>query len=619
MCGIAGIIASKNPEGSYHTLAEMLNRIRSRGPDNTGIWQENNVFLGHVRLSILDLSAAGHQPMISGSGRYVMSYNGEIYNQDDIKRLLPKDLIFKGHSDTETILHAIDHLGLQKTVRLMVGMFALAVYDRKTRKLSLVRDPIGIKPLYYGYVDKDLVFSSQIKAFTSHPLFKKDICPIAQGLYFKYNYVPTPYAIYKNCYKQKPGTILTFEEGRLVDEDVYWRLSDAYLRGMAAPFPTFEEACAFLERVLDTAIKRQLMADVPVGVFLSGGIDSSLIAALASKNGEKIQTFSIGFEEGQYNEAHHAKKVAEYLGTIHTEEYLPTEKAIPMLGHVPEYCDEPLGDASQIPTLLVSQLAKKHVSVVLSGDGGDELFYGYSRYKDLQKIRILQKFLPRSVQPCIQKLVSLLYKTPGVNNGKAFKLYMAQRALLSKDIEKQYDDLFDFWPEFIRDDPLPRLAPPKLPGMGDEEYMSYHDAHLYLPDNILTKVDRCSMHLSLESRVPFLDHPVVEATCRIPFSFKCQKYELKSVLKNILSRYVPKSLTDRPKQGFALPIDLWIRNPLKDWAMSLLDDFKKEGHPNVQVVEKRMAEHMTGKVNWQYSLWNILMWQQWKNYYKAEK
>jgi asparagine synthase (glutamine-hydrolysing) len=327
MCGIAGIIVCDKSQDSYQTLTRMLERIRSRGPDNSGIWQENNVFLGHVRLSILDLSPAGNQPMVSASGRYVVSYNGEIYNQDAIKQLLPNDIIFKGHSDTETILHAVDYLGIQKTIRLMVGMFALAIYDRKTKKLYLVRDPMGIKPLYYGYIGRDLVFASQLKAFTSHPSFKKDICPVAQGLYFKYNYVPTPYAIYKNCYKQKPGSILTFQDGKCIDEEIYWSLPQAYHRGATKPFLTFEEASASIEEELTNAIKAQLIADVPVGIFLSGGIDSSLISALACKNGQKIQTFSIGFEEAQYNEAHHAKKISQYLGTAHTEEYLSIENS----------------------------------------------------------------------------------------------------------------------------------------------------------------------------------------------------------------------------------------------------------------------------------------------------
>lgn len=605
MCGIAGFF-SKQVTDVHQTMERMLLRTQSRGPDDRGIWSEQGVTLGHMRLSILDLSPAGHQPMISPSGRYVMTYNGEVYNHLNLRKMLPSDTQYKGHSDTETLLHFMDHFGLDWTLQHIVGMFAWAIFDRNTQQLQLVRDPIGIKPLYYGFVGTDLLFASQIKAFSPYPGFERNISQEALNLYWKYNYIPAPYAIYEHCHKQKPGTVLTFEEGKLVNERVYWSLEKAYNKGNQNPVTSLHEACEQTEDTIKTAVKRQLVADVPVGVFLSGGVDSSLIAGMAARAASGIKTFSIGFHEERYNEAVYAAKVARHLGTDHTEEYMSIETTLNIIPNIPEIADEPFGDASQLPTLLLCQLAKKHVKVVLSGDGGDELFGGYQRYADLQKFRAIQKYIPSFLSPLAGCALEKMSRRKILSDQWNFKFHMAARSMRHADIESQYDGLFQFWPS------AGGVQPKKPHNMSDVDYMTYHDMHMYLPDDILMKVDRCSMHVSLEARVPFLDQPMLEQSLRIPSHFKVGERGLKTVLKKILDRHVPQHLTERSKQGFSLPIDEWLRGPLKAWAMDLWEQVMKDVPVNRALLERRMDEHQKGICNWQYSIWNMLMWQQWR-------
>jgi asparagine synthase (glutamine-hydrolysing) len=597
MCGIAGYFSE------IKIIDEMLATIRMRGPDHVGVWQENRVTLGHARLSILDLSERGHQPMLSPSGRYVIVYNGEIYNYKELQLLT--DYQGTAQSDTEILLATIDRLGLSDTLPHLVGMFAFALYDRVDQTISLVRDPIGIKPLYYYCQQGSLFFASQIKALMILPNQMHEICSTALSLYFKYNFVPSPYSILKNVFKLPAGTIATYKNGQLVAQKKYWSLQNAVQTPLSW---TFEQACDELENILFRSVERQLVADVPVGLFLSGGIDSSLLTALAVRTGKKVATFSIGFHETKYNEAPFARAIATHLGTNHTEEYLAIDQAIQLIDKIPLYCDEPLGDASQIPTWLVSQLAKRHVKVALSGDGGDELFLGYSRYRDLSTLRRMQHI------PCISHVMRFFGRSKKLSDQMRFKCYMATEALLHKDIVCQYDKLFNLSPDLLSEQ-LPQLAPARPSGLSALEYMGYHDLCLYLPDNLLVKIDRCSMDNSLETRVPFLDHPVVEAALKVPQKFKMKGIAQKILLKAILSKYLPTPLFDRPKQGFALPIDLWLRGHLKDWAYSLIEDARQDAYLNISVIERRMDEHTQGKINWQYSLWNFCMWQLWKNHY----
>jgi asparagine synthase (glutamine-hydrolysing) len=611
MCGIVGISSAVPGQDLRPVVQKMMDSIVHRGPDGQGIWRDDQVTLGHLRLAIRDLSPQGAQPMVSPCQRYVMVYNGEIYNVEALKKLLPPDLSFRGHSDTEVILAAITYLGIEVTLSALRGMFAIALYDCQDKLLHLIRDPMGIKPLYYGFSQDHLIFASQVTAFHQVPFFDPQIEDKALSLYLKYNYIPAPYSIYKACYKQQPGTILTFSGKNLLKTTAYWSLGSSFQEGKAHPIATFEEACDLVEQALQESVHHQLVADVPVGVFLSGGIDSSLISYFAQQKLGNLKTFSIGFEEKAFDEAPFAKQVAKALGTTHYEHYLNLSEILEILPKIPEFCDEPFGDASQVPTFLVSQLAKKEVSVALSGDGGDELFFGYGRYRDSQRLRRAQKYLGR-LPLCLARVASTL---PFVKNDLAYKVFISKRLLLHSEIDRQYDALFNFWPELTSKSMSndPSVAPVLLPHMGDLEYMAYHDSLFYLPDDILVKTDRCSMIHSLETRVPFLDHPFVNLAHRIPMTFKYKARNLKSILKTILKKHIPPALVDRPKKGFALPVDQLLRSSLKDWAFSLMDDLKRDGLLDYTIVQRYMDRHQKLTLNYQYSLWNILMWQQWKN------
>lgn len=641
MCGIAGFI-THNPQAPVdrETLRRMTSSLAHRGPDADGHWVDDaaGVALGHRRLSIVDLSPTGHQPMVSASERYVITFNGEIYNFTDLRREL--DGPFRGHSDTEVILAAVEAWGLEAAVRRFVGMFAFALWDRHERTLHLVRDRMGEKPLYYGRMGDTFMFASELKALRAHPRFIGEVDRNSMALQLRHNYIGSPYSIYQGVFKLPPGTILTLRPDTLdapVAPVAYWSMREAAEQGLRARLELSEgEAVDALESLLKDAIGRQMMADVPLGAFLSGGIDSSTVVALMqAQSSRPIKTFTIGFHEAGYNEAVHAKAVAQHLGTDHTELYVTHEDALAVIPRLPSLYDEPFSDSSQIPTFLVAQLARQHVTVSLSGDGGDELFAGYNRYFWAREIwRRLNRLPPaarRAAADAIRTLPAdtwnrllggvarslpgkLRLQTPGD------KLYKLADVLAVPSPEAMYRRLVSHWqaPEQLvlgASEPDTGLTDRSrwadLPDF--TERMMYLDAISYLPGDILTKVDRASMGVSLESRVPFLDHRVVEFAWRVPLDLKVRGAEGKWLLRQVLYRHVPRELVERPKVGFGVPIDQWLRGPLREWAEELLTErrLRDEGYFHPAPIRLKWEEHLSGKRNWQYDLWDVLMFQAW--------
>ena len=629
------------------TIADLTDAMNAalahRGPDDAGLWYdaEAGVGLGHRRLSIVDLSPLGHQPMASESGRYYITYNGEVYNFRELrKELKPLGCTFRGHSDTEVLLAAIEQWGLEHAVKRFVGMFAFALWDRNERVLYLVRDRLGIKPLYYGWLGKAFVFGSELKAFKAHPAFRGEIDRNALALMMRHNYIPAPYSIYKGIYKLLPGHILTLNSADTGSAPVptpYWTARDVAEDGAANPFVGSEtEAVEHLDILLRGAIKLRMVADVPLGAFLSGGMDSSTVVALMQAQcGQPVKTFSIGFYEQGYNEAKYAKAVAAHLGTDHTELYVTPEQAMAVIPKLPTLYDEPFSDSSQIPTFLVSELACRHVAVSLSGDGGDELFCGYKRYetgRDLWgKIGWMpplgRQALARSLSAVPAKVLdggfgwlAPVLRRYGRAGAVGDKLHKLAEILAVESPETMYYRLVSHWknpagvvigaaepPTVLTD--CDRWA--NLPDF--TQRMMYLDLVSYLPDDILVKVDRASMGVSLEARVPLLDHRVVEFAWKIPLSMKIRNGQGKWLLRQVLYKYVPKELIERSKMGFGIPIDRWLRGPLRDWAESLLDEtrLRREGFFNPTPIRQKWNEHLSGKRNWQYYLWDVLMFQAW--------
>ncbi|MEH8200902.1 asparagine synthase (glutamine-hydrolyzing) [Aeromonas veronii] len=644
MCGLAGFYTNKELIDDVKSILDVMGAaIINRGPDSSGTWynSEDGIGFVHRRLAIVDLSEAGHQPMTSNTGRYILVYNGEIYNNGELRceleQIYPRE--WRGHSDTETLLAAIEQWGLKITLQKATGMFALALWDTQSKKLQLARDRFGEKPLYYGWLNDVFLFGSQLNALRCHPIFQPEINRDSITLLLRHNYIPAPYSIYKDVYKLLPGSILTLalETGKTVDIETYWSARDVMSRCSSnedtAPV---EEQLATLEKTLKKAVARQMVADVPLGAFLSGGVDSSLVVALMqAQSTVPIKTFSIGFDDPRFNEAEFAKSVAKHLGTEHTELYVTAEDALAVVPKLADIYDEPFSDSSQIPTYLVSQIARQHVTVSLSGDAGDELFCGYNRY--LLTARLWNKI--SSVPIPLRRILATILKVIPVKSWNGIskilpmkvqisnfgdKLHKAAAVLTCRDVEELYLGLVSHWqkPEEIvlgSKEPKTVLTDPERKAKFSDPIlqMMAQDTLSYLPDDILVKVDRAAMAVSLETRVPFLDHEVLEHAWRLPKKLKLNEGQSKWCLRQILYRYVPKNLIERPKMGFAVPLDSWLRGPLRAWAEDLLDETRllNEGFFNSSLVRKMWQEHLSGKRNWQYQLWDILMFQLWYQRY----
>jgi asparagine synthase (glutamine-hydrolysing) len=638
MCGIAGFFAPAASAGE-ETLAAcaraMAQTLFHRGPDDGGTFVDVTAGLGFGfrRLAIIDLSPAGHQPMRSADGRYAVVFNGEIYNFRALRAELEGlGHAFRGHSDTEVLLAAICQWGLPDSLRRFNGMFAFALWDTRERTLSLARDRLGEKPLYYGWSAGVFLFGSELKALRAHPSFQPAVDTGALGLYLRHNYVPSPHSIYRGISKLPPAHSLTISATRKdAPPTPYWSVGEAVTRGAADPFPGKSMgAQEELDALLRDAVKLRMEADVPLGAFLSGGIDSSVVVALMqTQSSRPIRTFSIGFHEEAYNEADHAKAVASYLGTEHTELYVRSQDALAIIPRLPSIYDEPFADSSQIPTLLVSELARKHVTVSLSGDGGDEIFGGYSRYEFAEKRWRALSLLPLGVRRAVAQTLRAevprswgrlagVLKWPGAARETRHRIAALLELSGREDV---YSRMMSYWdpgaePLISRETlSSTRLTEPHLtPTVPDfSEWMMYVDSEMYLPDDILAKVDRASMSVSLEARVPLLDHRVAEFAWRLPRAIRIGKPPGKQILRDVLSRYVPRALFERPKMGFGVPISAWLRGPLREWAENLLDErrLRDQGLLDVGSVRQRWTEHTKGAREWHYSLWGILMFEAW--------
>lgn len=639
MCGIAGFIqcGGGNQESLNAVLHSMTSRLAHRGPDADGYWLDSQcgVALGHRRLSVLDLSAAGAQPMQSSSRRFVITFNGEIYNFSDLREELEAlGHRFRGHSDTEVMLAGFDQWGVASTTERLNGMFAFAVWDKDTQVLILGRDRMGEKPLYFGWMNNCFLFASELKAISAHPRFEANVDTNAVAAYVRRNYIPGPLSIYRGISKLHPGTLVevTATWPGSTRTSKFWDLERVATEGMLNQAKADEsELVNSTEELLRDAIRRQMVADVPLGAFLSGGVDSSTIVSLMqAQSSRPVRTFTIGFNEREYDESSYARAVASHLGTDHTDLVLSPSDALRVIPDLPTIYDEPLGDPSQLPTVLVARLARSHVTVVLSGDGGDELFGGYVRYqaaldawKKLARVpysvrRIVAGAVPKAgLKKPSEWLASYLasrYGRRGTSRNQLEKIV----ALLGADTPLHlYESLTAMWlnadvvqsAQYEQQDTSPSIPQ----SAGFLEQMMFHDQCMYLPSDILQKVDRACMSVGLESRVPLLDYRMVEASWRVPSHLRVHASSSKWILREILRKYVPDHLIDRPKLGFSVPFGRWLRNELRDWAESLLDSshMRSEGFLNSKVVQETWREHVSGRQNWQHHLWNILSFQAW--------
>jgi asparagine synthase (glutamine-hydrolysing) len=609
-------------------MRRMVATLRHRGPDDEGIWIEAGIGLGHRRLSVIDLSPNGHQPMVSHDGRYVLTFNGEIYNHGALRSALESEGVrgWRGHSDTETFLEAIASWGLERALRESVGMFALGLWDRQARKLFLARDRFGEKPLYYGRAGRAFLFASELKAIRAHSDFAGTIDRDALRIFAARGYVPAPRSIFREISKLEPGTILTVDGGDATIER-YWSYRKVVESGLANPLPNEEAARRELESALIAAIQGQSVADVPVGVFLSGGIDSSTIAALWRKHSSReLRTYSMGFEESGFDEAPYARAVANHLGTVHIESYVTSAEARDVIPLLPAIYDEPFADPSQIPTWLMSRLARQDVTVALSGDGGDELFGGYSRYRTAENLWRKMQRVPASMRHAVGaalgKLPSGVWDRLAANRAPfpGARLQRTFHRLGGVDsLPELYRSFRDEWtgePSPVigaaSDDPTCELDLDVADG-SDVVRMMYCDTVSYLPGDILCKVDRAAMAHSLEVRIPFLDHRVADVVARIPIGMKVRNGTDKYILKQLLFSHVPSHLFARPKAGFSVPIGSWLKGPLRPWAEDLLsrDRLDREGFFSGAMIQKRWQDHLAGKRDAAHSLWPILMFQSW--------
>jgi asparagine synthase (glutamine-hydrolysing) len=645
MCGFAGFISSEYSYNSERILHQMSKTIIPRGPDDYGIWfdQDSKVGLAFRRLAILDLSSAGHQPMTSQSGRYVVAFNGEIYNHLELKHEINLQFgpqSWEGRSDTEILLFLIEKYGLHDTLKKCVGMFAIALWDRESNFLQIARDRFGEKPLYYGWSGSNFLFGSDLSSLKKFPSFQEVICPQALSLYLNYSYVPAPLSIYKDFFKVEPGQIITFKssEGITQTESVnwFWRLESELSNAKSDMYDSMEDGLTGLKAALQDSINLQMISDVPIGSFLSGGIDSSLITAMMQEqSAAPIKTFTIGFQNQNFDESPYAKSVAAFLGTDHTEVILSEKDALDVIPSIPDIYSEPFADSSQIPTYLVAKIAKSEVTVSLTGDGGDELFGGYNRYFWSQKIWRKVNWMPFAIRKSIGQLlvkspadlansIELLINKTSMDgrvtrlNDKVQKLasrlqFISSERSLYSSLCTEWNDTHDLLTPAYQSLNSSQLKLAPLEGLSAIENMMYWDLSSYLKEDILTKVDRAGMANSLETRAPFLDFRVAASAWKFKESFLISGYQGKMPLRKILETYIPKELFDRPKAGFGIPIGIWLRGPLHDWAASLLEESEiiKEGIFNYNTIHKLWHDHLNGNADNTVKLWNVLMFRAW--------
>lgn len=660
MCGIAGVVDhSASEEDLRIVAARMSSRLLHRGPDAGAVWSTEGAALSHRRLAIVDLSQAGAQPMLSPSGRFAIVFNGEIYNHIDLRRDLAAAgaaPVWKGHSDTETLLAAIVYWGLEEALRRCAGMFALALWDRLERRLSLARDRMGEKPLYWGWAGRALVFGSELKALRQHPDCSSDICPAALAQYLARGYVPAPYSIHPGLFKLEPGCMLQVtaeafpsaapahplrpgdSHGGLTIRR-YWSLNDVIEAGAAAPFLDDSDAIDATEATLTAAVGRQMIADVPLGAFLSGGIDSSLIVALMqTQSGRRVRTFTVGFEAPEYDEAPFANEVARYLGTDHTTLHVTDAEARASIPLLPDLYDEPFADSSQIPTHLVCRAARGDVTVALSGDAGDELFGGYNRYVLGPRIWHRMARVPKTLRGGMgavalalpEKIWDLAGRHYNARSGQGGVVAVgqkvhrvAERLRRVHSLDELHRDITALWPDPMHlmitsptapaigpfEDPLPECLIDNPAGR-----MMALDLQTYLPDDILCKVDRAAMGVGLETRVPFLDPAVIALSSHVPSHMKIRGGQGKWVLRQVLDRHVPRALIERPKTGFSIPLGAWLRGPLRPWAEDLLSPtlLARDGLLASAPIRSAWAEHQTGRIDRSAQLWIVLMLMAWR-------
>jgi asparagine synthase (glutamine-hydrolysing) len=640
MCGIAGATAARHAPIDRAVLERMTDALAHRGPDGDGLWiaDDGQVGLGHRRLSIIDLSSFGAQPMASATGRFVLSYNGEIYNYLALRKELAElGYPFVGHSDTEVIVAGCQHWGLEKTLSRLAGMFALALWDKQERTLSLARDRIGIKPLYYTIKDGALAFASELKPIVAWHGGLPEISLRGLSEFLRLGYVPSPLSIFENVHKLPPATVLSFRDGRISGPTPYWSVADTVARGFAHQRHDETEVLDELNARLREIVSQHMISDVPLGAFLSGGIDSSTVTALMQAgSNQPVKTFSIGFDDPAYNEAAHAAAVAAHLKTDHTELYVSEQDALAVIPSLPDIYDEPFADTSQIPTYLVAKLARQRVTVSLSGDGGDELFGGYNRYTFVSNYWDRLNRIPRPLRSIAAAGINAASPATWDAGFRLFGPALPQRlrpALPGQKMQKIASvlasrTLYDLQSRLISQWPNPEavlasgasdvaealLSPPvEVAGIPSAAQQMAWDTSTYLVDDILTKVDRATMRVGLEARVPLLDHRLVEFAWEIPLSMKFRGGSGKYILKRLLERYVPRKLFERPKMGFGIPVDSWLRGPLRGWATTYLSHSDAPMHDlfDRAAIDATWRQHLSGRINCGGQLWTVLMFECW--------